>query len=291
MAGDRLFSYGGVYLYDSISLKRLPISYDRRWHCMFAGDVARVMPLVRLVRKDLGVRRPPYRYEQIERAWIRAFQDYREQLVNDRILSVYKTDLASYQQKALKFGPKECARINRRIERSRIGVQFIVYGYDDLNDSHLMTLCETSTQPVVVESIDLDQEGWAVIGCGSKFARASLLSSGLLPVHSQVEMLCRVCEAKIEAEKDHQVGKDSAAGVSNRPTSKVAPTTEAFIPIPAVQAIRYAHAQRKDRPYPNELLTALSDCIDSNITTERMHEAIWRAEQMIIAENQKRRGR
>jgi hypothetical protein len=145
---------------------------------------------------------------------------------------------------------------------------------------------------LVVESIDRDQEGWAVIGCGSKFARASLLSSGLLPVHSQVEMLCRVCEAKIEAEKDRQVGRDSAAGVSNRPTSKVAPTTEAFIPIPAVQAIRNAHAQRKDRPYiQNELLTALSDCIDSNTTTERMHEAVWRAEQMIIAENQKRRGR
>jgi hypothetical protein len=258
---------------------------------MFAGDVASVMPLVRIVRKDLGVRRPPYRYEQIERAWVSAFQDYREQLVNDRILSVYKTDLVSYQRKALKFGPKELTRINRRIERVRIGVQFVVYGYDDLNESHLFTLCETSTQPVVVESADRDQEGWAVVGCGSKYARQSLLSSGLLPAHSQVEMLCRVCEAKIEAEKDNQVGKDSAIGVTNRPTSFVGPTNEAFIPIPAVQAIRDAHAQHKDRPYPNQLLTALSDCIDSNITTERMHDAVQRAEQIIVAENQQRRER
>jgi hypothetical protein len=290
VAGDRLFPYGGAYLYDSISLKRLPISYDRRWHCMFAGPIACVMPLVRLVRKDLGMRRPPYRYEQIERAWMKAFQDYREQLVNDRVLSVYKTDLVGYQQKALKFGAKELARINRRIERVKLGVDFIVYGYDDLNESHIFTLHETSMQPYVVESADLDQEGWAVIGCGSKYARASLLSSGLLPIHSQVEMLCRVCEAKIEAEKDHEVGKDSAAGVSNRPTSAVGPTTEAFIGIPAAQAIRKAHAQHKDRPYPKELLTALSDCIDSNVTTERMHETVWRAEQMIIAENQQRRG-
>jgi hypothetical protein len=289
VAGDRLFSYEGVYLYDSISLKRLPVSLDRRWHCMFAGDVSRVMPLVRIIRKDLGLRRPPYRYEQIERAWVQAFHEYREQLVNDRVLSVYKTDLISYQQKALKFGPKELAKINRRIDKVKLGVSFIVYGYDDLNESHIFTLRETSTQPYVVESIDRDQEGWTAIGSGAPYARKSLLSNGLLPIHSQVEMLCRVYEAKIEAEKDDEVGKDSAAGISNRPTSKVSPTNEAFIPTPAMQAIRDAHAQHKDRPYPNQLLTALSDCIDSNITTERMHDAVQRAEQIIIAENQQRR--
>ena len=292
VAGDRLFSYGGgQYLYDSISLKRLPVSYDRRWHCLFAGDVARVMPLLRLVRSELSVRRPPYRYELIERAWMKAFQDYREQLVNDGILSVYGIDLATYRREGLNFGATECARINQLIENLRIGVDFIVYGYDDINDSHLFTLSETFVPPIVVESLDRDQEGFAVIGCGYRHAQASLLSTGLLPVHSQVEMLCRVCEAKFEAEKDPEVGPDSAAGVSNRPSSPVNPTTEAFTPIAALQAIRDAHAQHKDRPYPEDLLRALSDCIDSNITTERMHEAVWRAEQMIIAENQQRRGR
>lgn len=291
IAGDRLFSYGdGQHLYESISLKRLPVSYDRRWHCMFAGDVSSVLPLVRLVRNELAVRRPPYRLEQIERAWVKAFQDYRAQLVNDGILSAYGTDLATYRKEGLNFGAKQCARINQLIETVSIGVEFIIYGYDDLNDSHLFTLYETINAPIVVKSICHDQDGFAVIGCGSGHAQASLLSKEL-PTVSQVEMLCRVCEAKFDAEKDPEVGSDSAAGVTNRPRTPVNPTTEAFIPIAALQAIRDAHGQHKDRPYPAELLQALSDCIDSNITTERMHEAVWRAEQQIIAENQQRRGR
>jgi hypothetical protein len=291
VAGDRLFSYGGgQYLYDSISLKRLPVSYDRRWHCMFAGDVSRVLPLIRLVRNDLAVRRPPYRLEQIERAWVKAFQDYRRQLVNDGILSAYGTDLDTYRKEGVNFGPRECARINQTIENVSIGVEFIVYGFDDLNDSHLFTLYETINPPITVKSVCHDQDGFAVIGCGCGHAQASLLSHEL-PIVSQVEMLCRVCEAKFEAEKDPEVGHDSAAGVTNRPSTSVNPTTEAFIPIGALQAIRDAHYQHKDPPYPAELLQALSDCIDSNITTERMHEAVWRAEQQIIAENQQRRGR
>jgi hypothetical protein len=63
-----------------------------------------------------------------------------------------------------------------------------------------------------------------------------------------------------------------------------------FITLPALQAIRDAHNQRQDRPYPRELLEAMMFCINSNITTERMHEAVWRAEQQIISENLRKRG-
>src|SRR5579871_6417267 len=83
VAGDRLFSYGARFSYESISLKRLPIRLDRRWHTMFSGDVPNVLPMIRRARRELFVRRPPYRLEQVERACIQAYKDYREQLVND----------------------------------------------------------------------------------------------------------------------------------------------------------------------------------------------------------------
>jgi hypothetical protein len=285
IAGDRLFSYGGQLLYESISLKRLQVSLDRRWHCMFAGDVPHVLPIVRRVRKELSPRRAPHRLDLIDDAFRKAYQDYRVQLVNDRVLSIYGITLDAYRQGGLRFRPKEQARINSQIEDVRVGVDFIVYGYDDLNAAHLFTLSESNSAPFAVKSICRDQDGIAVIGCGSGHAiRALLDRRAPLPIISQVEMLCRVCEAKFDAEQDPEVGRDSAAGVIKRPSSTVQAASEVFITLPALQAIRDAHDKRSDRPYPPELLEALIHCVNSNITTERMSEAVRRAEQDIIAE-------
>jgi hypothetical protein len=183
----------------------------------------------------------------------------------------------------------ECARINASIEQVSLGIAFIVYGYDDLNEAHLFTLCEPDQPPFAVDSVCRDQDGIAVIGCGCAYAMPSLTQPPL-PVNSQVEMLCRVCESKFEAENDPEVGADPAAGVIRKPSGTTAGASEAFLPLVALQAIRDAHSGKTDRPYPRALLEALADCIDSDITSERMSEAIRRAEQEIIAENRQRRG-
>jgi hypothetical protein len=289
IAGDRLFSYGGQFLYESISLKRLPVTLDRRWHCMFAGDVPHVMPVVRRARNELSRRRPPHRLDLVESAFRKGYQDYRTQLADDQ-LSIYGLDLAAYRRGGLNVSARKRAQIDSLIENIRVNVDFIVYGYDDLNAAHLFTLSEPAKSPYAVESICREQDGIAIIGCGQWHAMASLLDrKAPLPIISQAEMLCRVCEAKYEAEKDPEVGRDSAAGVVNRPGSTVHTTSEVFITLPALQAIRDAHDQRNDRPYPRELVEALVHCIKSNTTTERMHEAVWRAEQEIIAERLRER--
>ncbi len=216
--GDRLFSYGGDYSYESISLKRLPVTRDRRWHSMFAGEVSNVLPIIRRARRDLDLRRPPHRLEQVERACVQAYKNHREQLINDGILSIYGIDLATYRREGINFGAEECARINSLIEGVQVGVDFIVYGYDDLNTAHLFTLCETGQPPYIVKSTCREQDGIAVIGCGYAHAVPSLLSSPL-PIISQAEMLCRVCEAKFEARRIW--GQESAAGVVNKPRSTV----------------------------------------------------------------------
>src|SRR6202030_397304 len=110
------------------------ITRDRRWHLMFAGDVANVLPIVRRARAELEVRRSPYRRELVEGAFVGAYKDYREHLVNDGVLGIYNIDLSAWGRTGLKrFGPKEFSRINQHVESVRVGVDFIIYGYDDLN--------------------------------------------------------------------------------------------------------------------------------------------------------------
>jgi hypothetical protein len=252
---------------------------------MFAASpVANVLPVVRYVRKELRHYRPPHRLELVERACVTGYQAQREQLVNDTILSKYGLDLATYRREGINLGAQECARINVAIDNLLVGLQLIVFGYDDFNEAHLFILSDPG------KSMCHDQDGFAVVGSGSGHARASLLSREL-PVISRAEMLCRVCEAKFDAEKNRYVGNDSAAGVIRRPANRAAPISEAFISIPAMEAIRAAHAAQKDRPYPQRLLEILCDEIDSDITSERMHEVILRAIKQIKRENAQRRKR
>jgi len=284
-AGDRLFSYGKHYSYESVSLKRVGLTWDGRWHTMFAASpVANVLPVVRQARRDLKHYRPPHRRELVERACVTAYQAQREQLVNDTILSKYGLDLATYRREGINLGVQECARLNVAIENLVVGLQLIVFGYDDLNQAHIFIVSDPG------KSMCCDQDGIAVIGSGGGHARASLLSNEL-PVISQAEMLCRVCEAKFEAEQNRYVGRDSAAGVIKRPTNRVSAISEAFISIPAMEAIRAAHAAQKHRPYPQKLIELISDEIDSDITSERMHEVIMRAVNQIKRENAQRRKR
>jgi hypothetical protein len=288
LAGDRMFSYGKQLSYESISLKRVGLTYDGRWHTMFAADpVANVLPVVRRARQELRHYRPPHRLDLVERACVRAYQAQRVQIINDTILSMYGIDLQEYRSGALKFHSKEIERLNFEIEHVMVGLELIVFGYDDLNQSHLFTV----TGPG--ESTDHEQDGFAVAGCGSGHALHSLLQ-GELDKHlqSQAEMLCRVCEAKFDAEKDDFVGKDSAVGVLNRPGNSISAVSERFISIPAISAIRLAYKKkRRDRPYPQPLLEAITDELDCDITSERMSAELIKATDRIRRENKKRRAK
>lgn len=110
--GDRLFSYRTGNRYDSVSLKRDVLSWDGRWHAMFAAnDIAHVLPVVRRVQRSLVRYRPPHRLETVKRACVEAYQAHLTQIINDTILSRYGIDLATYCQEGLNFGADECARI------------------------------------------------------------------------------------------------------------------------------------------------------------------------------------
>lgn len=277
LSSDRLFSYGDDFHYDSISLKRVGLTPDGRWHTMFAAaPVSNVLPIVRRARHILDAcgKRAPYDLEVVERACVQAYQEHRSRLVSDRILSKYGIDLAKYQREGLNFGAQECARINSEIDQLAVGVELIVYGYDKWNVAHLFTVQEPGG------STCCDQDGIAVAGSGALLAHSSLLSNPL-PVISQTEMICRLCEAKFLAEQDRYVGKDSAAGVVTKPVSVTEGTSERFISIPAIDAIREANAQGQTRPYPPALLDGIMNELNSAITSENIGEAIRLAKRII----------
>jgi hypothetical protein len=277
LAGDRLFSYGNQYSYDSISLKRIGLTPDSRWHTMFAASpVSNVLPTIRSARRILngGGTRPPYGLDTVERACVQAYQEQRRRLVNDTILSKYGIDLETYRRDGLNFGVQECARINSEIDQLRVGVELIVFGYDEWNVAHLLKVQGPGA------SMCCDQDGIAVAGSGAPLAHSSLLSDPL-PVASQAEMICRLCEAKFSAEQDRYVGKDTAAGVFNHPASVTEGTSERFISIPAMSAIRQANSLGQNRPYPRALLDGIMNELKSAITSENIGEAIRLAKRII----------
>ncbi len=286
-ASDRMFSYGNQYTYESISLKRIGLTPDGRWHTMFAANyVPNVLPVIRGSRHVLNGRgkRPPFDLDTVERACVQAYQVQRARLVSDTILSKYGFDLTSYKHEVTKFGPAECARINGEIEQLKVGVELIVYGYDEWNVAHLFRVDEPGV------SICCDHDAFAVVGSGAGWAQASLLSDEL-PKISQAEMVCRVAEAKFLAEQDVGVGNDSAIGVLNQPPNVASGTSERFISIPAMDAIRNANSQGSNRPYPQAILDGIMNELNSAITSETIGEVIRLAKRILDRRRRNQRTR
>ena len=282
-----MFSYGNVWTYESISLKRIGLTPDGRWHTMFAANyVPNVLPIIRNARHALnGIgKRPPYDLDTVERACVHAYQDQRARLVSDTILSKYRLDLANYKREAGNFGPAECARINAEIDKLEVGVQLIVYGYDEWNVAHLFSIDEPGV------SICCDQDAFAVAGSGAGSAQSSLLSDDL-PIISQAEMICRIAEAKFLAERDIGVGKDSVIGVVNRPLDVLSGTSERFISIGAMDAIRTANSEHYDRPYPRKRLDGIMDELNSVVTSENIGEAVRLAKRILDRRRKSRKKR
>jgi hypothetical protein len=284
-----MFSYSTGKRYDSISLKGVPLTPDGRWYCMFAaGDVSHVLPVIRKAKKEFRYRGSsmPFRQEVVERVCVEAYQARIFEVVNDTILSCYGIDLPTYRREGLNFVATECARINQKIEAVKLHLWLIVFGYDDFNQAHLFIVNDPG------KARCCDNDGIAAIGTGAQLANISLLRDER-PLHSQAEMLCRVAEAKFEAEQEPRktVGKDSAVGVFRRPGRMTNPMTEAFISIRLMDAIRKAHEQHHDRQYPRKLLEAVTDEINSEITSEHISRVLYKAEELIRRDNAKRRAR
>jgi len=253
---------------DSMSLKRVLLTPDHRWTTMFAArDVTNVMPIIRGARHLLRYShyRYPYDLLSVRDACVQSYRNERERLVNERVLGIYGMTLAEWRVNPANFGNAEVARINKEIEKLDVGVELIVFGYDSQNVPHMFTVIEPGT------SEDRDHEAFVVIGSGGQLAQDSLLSREL-PIESQAEMMCRVLEAKFCAEDDDGVGPDSCAGIINEPTS--AEPAERFLRNAEMLAVKVAKENNKMNPYPDEVIKAVQQGIDSALTSDQIGRAV-----------------
>jgi hypothetical protein len=103
------------------------------------------------------------------------------------------------------FGPQEFARINQILERFRVDVDFLVYGFDPGGVGHVFSVYEGSTGNAPLRIIHRAQEDYAVIGSGAVGVDFDL-SRRPLKLLSESELLYRVAPAKFQAERAPGVG-------------------------------------------------------------------------------------
>lgn len=142
-------------------------------------------------------------YDKIANAFERAYREQREAIINKTILAKLKLDLDTYQRHGYgQLGPEVHADIYRKIEAVKVGVEFLVYGYDEQGYGHIFTIDDSG------EAQSLETEGFGTIGVGWSLAHASLVSRPLQAAELD-DMIYRVCEAKFAAESALGVGLET----------------------------------------------------------------------------------
>ena len=265
---DRMLSYDWT-AGDDMALKRLPLNL--RWEGMFAASsVSSVMPIVRGVWNYSSNLPPSSRVMEI--ACARSYHDERERLIYCRILSTYGIDLATWTKTGLeRFGPSEFARINSKVEAVRVGVQFLVYGFDEKSTGHLFQVVEDDEGGAEVRSLEV--EGFGAIGSGFWIALASLLSRDR-PTYSKAEMIYRLLEAKFSAEgKAAGVGESTVVAFIDNPLGAEWARPR-FLHAADIATARKYFEKRRDAPLPSRAIEAIKKGIGSSVTSDQIRERV-----------------
>ncbi|MGB3549676.1 MAG: hypothetical protein WA993_03230 [Candidatus Binatus sp.] len=265
---DRMLSYDWTAA-DYMALKRLPL--NARWETMYsASSVSSVMPIVRGIWNYSSNLPPSTR--AMEAACVRSYHDERERLVYCRVLSAYGIDLTTWVNTGLeRFGPQEFARINGLIERVRVGVSLLVYGFDEKRVAHMFQVDDTEEAGGEARSLDI--EGFGAIGSGCLLAHASLVSRDL-PRHSKAEMIYRLLEAKFSAEgKAAGVGEGTVVAFIDNPLAAEWARPK-FLHAGDIATARKCFEKRRDAPLPVRAIETIKKGIRSSVTSAQIRERV-----------------
>lgn len=264
---------------ENAALKKLDIT--PRWHVLYSGSPTEVMPILRRGRAAIGL--APSSITKATDAMENAYQKHRESLVNSKILSKFGLTL----RKFLRDGPKlftsqEHSQILSKIDALQVGLDFLVYGYDNRNVAHLFYVKD----PGKAESLDI--EGYGVIGSGWVLAEASLTSRPL-PIDFKVNMIYRLCEAKFTAEGARSVGRETVLSFWDSPTTHpLGETRERFLQRINIEVIRKAWEKDRDRKLPAKALLTLKQSLSGSLSDEQINEMGKRYRAQLKRQNQAR---
>lgn len=209
---DRMLSYGDVITVDDALFKRFNI--HPRWRAMFSGnDLGPLTPMMRFVEDHLRTKEGDM--EEVADAFRNAFHNQSHLLAIDTVLGKYGHTLSTWRREGrTEFGEEEFARINRQIEQIEIGIQFLVFGFSPNGLSHVFTVQQEWTRAgqLQIRTDHHNADGFALIGSGATAALSSLVREAL-PVTERLNLIYRVCEAKMLAERAPGVGKGTVLSI------------------------------------------------------------------------------
>ncbi len=272
---DRMLSYSFTSA-DRMALKKLSVA--TRWQAMYsASDIASVLPIWRQVQQACRQQKSQS-FAFVQEAFETAYRAERERIINGQILSKVKLNLEVYQREGYaRLGPDVHAAIYREIDAFKVGLDFLVYGFDDDGMPHIFLVEE----PGHIRSLDI--EGFGVIGSGWALAHASLLSRDL-PVYSKLEMVYRVCEAKFVAERAPGVGRDTmVAYMDKSPFGTTAAAFEKYLDLKEIAAMRRAWERHLNRPIPKAAAAALKRAVQKSVTMKEMVDLLEITKRQVAA--------
>lgn len=191
LAADRRLVYGQI-MADGLALKIRP--FARRWVASFAGDdIGHVRALLEHVQNGVGDNIDPTR-QQVA-AWFRsAFAIHRRTLIQEQVLASLGIDVKEFWDNGLKkLGRVAFEELRYRASEVRIGVTFLVAGFNDDDQPHIFIISD--------EGLSYRTEvGYWAIGSGSNAALSSLAYRRMNPTLKSHEALYVVLESKFMAE-------------------------------------------------------------------------------------------
>jgi 20S proteasome alpha/beta subunit len=214
-----LFSKHIVTIYDSkISLPNFSGDYlmqkadpiHPNWVAMVAGeDITAAVPIWNRVRKKLGFEvstgapKPEEKsLEEVVRAFIASFQEYRKQEIEDRFLTQHNLTVERFTNEGKKLlGISLFTNVWNQTTSFEVKCNFLVAGFDKQKGAHLFTIEDPGIYA------NYDSPGFWAIGSGQEQALSSIFSAEVSANPTFETLMYDLCAAKFMAESTDGVGK------------------------------------------------------------------------------------
>jgi 20S proteasome alpha/beta subunit len=187
----------------------------RNWFVLYAGDDVEFVP--RIIRQATAVLGDDddgtvKTVEQVVNAVEDAYWDAFHAQIESKVLRRYKFTCESFQENGKKkLTDTVYTNICARIDKVKLSLQFLVYGFDSNGMAHIYAVTGEDSPKCY------DQVGIWSIGSGSHAALSSLafhIDNRQLNIYRATpeQALYFACEAKFMAESSGQVGREAALG-------------------------------------------------------------------------------
>jgi 20S proteasome alpha/beta subunit len=201
VASDTLLSFGGYCSMEGMTKNK---NFHRDWSAMIAGnDISQSLPVIERATEMLRGRTG--KANVVRRAFKKAYAEYRREVITDTFLTSFDMTFPEFKRKGKKqLNPEIHADLSFLIKNFNLGCTFLVYGFDDEGEPHILTVSNPGKAEVY------DKPGFWAIGSGKTAAISMLAALGQHPErHSLHETIYNVLAAKYISEGAPDVGKET----------------------------------------------------------------------------------